>query len=197
MVFFQLAGLGPGCEPTGFAVVPVVCKPEFWADEEDFAVEEEDATVVFDAFVGYWPGTNEVSCRSVPEREFELKTHIPTSMRISRVSGDSMILARTSQECRNVSPSKGVEETRQQVQRIFLETKCGLTFQEVIGAAISARIAKTYTELTSEMSLLVPQTSRKHLISSSGPARSLAPFAFATRMDSRIRSRFPPKSSAH
>lgn len=52
---FDLPVLVPRGEVTQLSVIPIISKPHLWTNEEDFAVENDDSTVVCYALVNYWP----------------------------------------------------------------------------------------------------------------------------------------------
>jgi len=81
-------------------IVPVVGHPHFGPDEDDLAIVDDHTAIVRYVLVKYWPDISLVLNR-VQDR-----TYIPISHMIPWASSLCKILARTSQECNTVSPSK-------------------------------------------------------------------------------------------
>lgn len=47
--------LAPRREPTQFSIVAVIGHPHLWPNQQDLAIEDDDATVVEDILMYYWP----------------------------------------------------------------------------------------------------------------------------------------------
>jgi hypothetical protein len=112
---------------------------------------------------------------------------MPMSQMMSWATSDWRIFANASQEWSVVSPGKNKQISTSVPAR---KGRNLTTFKEVIEAAIT-------TDARVQHMVGAVSHNEPYVISSSGPERSFAPRSFAILMLSRIRSKFPPKSSAH
>lgn len=93
--------LSVSCQIQPAYVVPIVGHPHLRSNEEDSAIVDNHSAVVRYILVQYWP--------NYQLRSYEVWnsfTYIPISQMIPCASSHCKILARTSQECKTVSPSK-------------------------------------------------------------------------------------------
>jgi hypothetical protein len=84
----------------GTYIIPIVGHPHLGPDEDDLAIVDDHSAVVWDVLVQDGPDLVSSLQRSVAS------THIPMSQMIPCASSLCKILARTSQECNTVSPSR-------------------------------------------------------------------------------------------
>ena len=85
----------------GTHIVPIVGHPHLGPNEDNLAIVDDHSAIVWDVLVQYWPAISYGSSKS-----FSASTYIPISQMIPCASSLWRILARTSQECKTVSPSK-------------------------------------------------------------------------------------------
>ncbi len=52
----SLTMLLPWCEVTHFPIITVIGEPHLWTDQDDFAVVNNDTTIVVDVLVNNGPG---------------------------------------------------------------------------------------------------------------------------------------------
>ena len=91
----------PWCEISHLTIITVVSKRQFWTDQKDLLVVNDDSTVVNHVLVHDWPDGFVSVCH---ESHVGVFTDMPMSQIIPMVSSPARIFASTSQECNTVSP---------------------------------------------------------------------------------------------
>ncbi len=56
IMVLSLTMLLPRCEVTHFPIITVIGEPHLWTDQDDFAVVNNDTTIVVDVLVNNGPG---------------------------------------------------------------------------------------------------------------------------------------------
>ena len=103
VMLLQLTCFPPRRKPAHFSIVAVISQEHFRANQDDLLVQEDYATIVLDILVDHWP-KHRAGKSHYRDINMTRSAHIPTSTSIPLVFSSVSSFAKTSHECRYVSP---------------------------------------------------------------------------------------------